>query len=112
LAFSRWDRAKPPPANRHSLKWQLIVGGTPDRDIALKASVSRALVKAVRTELSSAGELPKYERPEGGTVRTDAYKPGASARGGYVYDDKGNVVREVDWVLTHGRGRKRAETSG
>ncbi len=83
-----------------------------DRDIATEAGVSRALVKAVRTEMIAAGLLPKYERPEGGNVRRDAYQPGASARGGYVYDDKGNVVREVDWVLTHGRGRKRAGTSG
>lgn len=63
-----------------------------DRDVAKQCECSRALVKVVRCELIAAGLHPPITHDQ--QTGRPAYRPGASARGGYVYDEAGRVVRE------------------
>ncbi|AWM38694.1 hypothetical protein GobsT_31170 [Gemmata obscuriglobus] len=68
-----------------------------DRDVAKECGCSRPVVKSVRLEMIAAGlHEPISERTQGG--HDPVYKPGAVARGGYVYDADGNTVRIDKWV--------------
>ncbi len=66
-----------------------------DREVSAKLEYSRGLVSSVRREMIAAGEHPPYERPK--NARPGAYKPGQSARGGYVYDEAGKTIRISEW---------------
>jgi hypothetical protein len=77
-----------------------------DRDVAAACGCSRALVKAVRSELIGSGLHPPVTSVKG-TGERSIYKAGAAARGGYVYDESGQIVREVIYA-----GRKAAKGKG
>lgn len=66
-----------------------------DRQVAAKLGYSRGLIGSVRREMIASGEHPPYERRK--NSRPGAYKPGQSARGGYVYDEQGKTVRISEW---------------
>jgi|SRR5580704_4579260 hypothetical protein len=66
-----------------------------DREAAAECDCSRALVKAVRLEMIAAAEHPAVS--EDPWTGRSMYKAGGSVRGGYVYDDQGQVVREKVW---------------
>ena len=66
-----------------------------DRLLAQEASVSRAVIRRVRTELIAAGLCPVPEYVAG----ISGYRPGVpqSARGGYLLTPDGRTVKELDW---------------
>jgi hypothetical protein len=87
-------------------KWQ----AESDRSVSTEAKVSRTLVTAVRLEMIALGEHPRIEEGRPG-FRSDAYQPGASARGGYVFDEQGRTVREVVWMKRQAARKKLEQTN-
>lgn len=93
-------------------KWQ----EASDRAVAGKAGCNRCIVRQVRARLIAEGRHPpkNADQPrlddDGKPIQgfIPAYKPGAVARGGYVYDETGKVVRETVW-LKRQAVRKKAE---
>ena len=77
-----------------------------DRDVAGKVECSRSVVTSCRMELRAAGLLP--DEPLFRVPGHPSHLPGTSARGGYVYDESGRTVREVEWLK---RKRARAHPS-
>ena len=67
-----------------------------DRGVARACNVSKVLVASVRRELIAAGRLPFPVRDKHLGERK-VYQPGGSARGGYVFDEKGRAIRETEW---------------
>ncbi len=69
-----------------------------DRAVATQFECSRQTVKKIRIALIAAGLHPSVQTRKG---RGDnpMYKPGASANGGYVFDENGKVIRELEWYL-------------
>ena len=86
-------------------KWQ----GESDRTVAKEAGVSNYLVGSVRRELIAAGHHPTPEpsKTTGEVLAGRMYKPGTSARGGYVYDERGRTVRETVWLARQRKARQR-----
>lgn len=81
-----------------------------DREVARQAEVSRTVVETVRRQMIASGQHPpKTFRPvsRGDKVKERVYKAGSPARGGYVYDENGNTVRETVWLE-----RQKAKKSG
>jgi hypothetical protein len=78
-------------------RWQ----AASDRVIAGEAGVGRFLVRSVRAELIGAGLVgPPPAQPQNGYTEEQAaasYRPGASASGGYVFDESGKVVPKGVW---------------
>ena len=75
-----------------------------DREFARVEKCSKALVKAVRSELIASGVHPNDRTRSDGSP---AYQPGASVRGGYVWDDHGKAVRDVVWKARQRQARQR-----
>ncbi len=71
-----------------------------DRAVAVTLGVSKHLVTSVRRRMIFEGVHPPrthYLSAAGNEVEWAGYQPGSPARGGYVYDGRGNVVREDEW---------------
>lgn len=79
-----------------------------DRDIATAMGCSKGLVGAVRRQMIAAGEI----KPPTGLkhVYFEVYKAGQSARGGYVYDANGHVVREDVWKRKQAKIKRQKPT--
>jgi len=70
--------------------------------------LSRQLVAAVRREMIAEGVHParmeivrKFDHAAMAPAHTYdwvGYQPGASARGGYVYDENGQIIRRSEWL--------------
>lgn len=60
-----------------------------DREVAKLAECHRSIVREVRSLLVAEGRLPKPKH----------YVAGASARGGYVFNERGRQVRETTWFV-------------
>jgi len=69
----------------------------PDREVARQVGVSRQLVTEIRRQLIALGLHPP--RSHRHSCGLEGYQPGAKARGGYVYDEYGRVIPEVEWLL-------------
>lgn len=90
-----------------------------DNEAARVLGVSKVLVTLVRRQLLADGLVPFPEKNKHLGDR-DFYQPGASARGGYVFDDKGRVVQKSVWEATKaakrrsrpGRATKRKAATG
>lgn len=76
-----------------------------DRAIARALAVSKVLVTSVRRQLASDGLIP-WPVPDKHLGGRKVYQPGASARGGYVFDNRGRVVQKSEW-LEKQAGKKR-----
>ena len=88
-------------------RWQV----ESDRSVAAEAEVGRGLVTMVRREMIGLGEHPQWE-PRGSIQSSrDHYKPGQSARGGYVFDEAGKVIREIVWLKRQAMLRKKAKAA-
>ena len=77
-----------------------------DRAVARECGVSKVLVASVRRELIAAGRLPFPVRDKHLGERK-VYQPGASARGGYVFDEMGRTVQKMVWVEKHEKKPRR-----
>ena len=91
-------------------RWQ----GESDRAVAAAAKCSKNLVAQVRRQMIAAGVIPergRRDRETGVSVGWPGYRPGASVRGGYVYDEAGRPVRDVVW-LKRRAGRRKATGRG
>lgn len=77
-----------------------------DRDVAKDFDCSKGLVGAVRREMIATGEI---EPPESSRrfAPEEQYQPGQSARGGYVYDERGQVIRDTEWKRRLAKAAKR-----
>lgn len=86
-------------------KWQ----EASDRMLSAEAGVGRFLVRSVRAEMLAAGLIqPPPAQPQNGYTEEQAaaaYRPGAAARGGYVFDENGKVVLKAEW-LRHRRAKR------
>lgn len=101
LAAARWQRAS-------------------DRAVAEAAGCHRSIVGQVRRRLIAEGRHPPRTeaapiigedgKPTRGYV--PAYKPGAVARGGYVYGPDGTPMREVEWLKLQANRKKAARRCG
>ena len=80
-----------------------------DRALAQAAEVSKNFVAQVRRELIGLGMHPP--RDEEGDARYK-YKPGAAARGGYVYGEDGRVIRETEWLRQQAAKKKAKRAKG
>lgn len=81
-----------------------------DREAGVIVGVSKTLIATVRRELIAAGLHPN--RREQGIPHTGdrpIYQPGSAARGGYVYDERGQVIREAVWQARQRKKSKRAD---
>lgn len=81
-----------------------------NREVAAAAGCGKFLVGSVRRELIAAGLHPVPEPGENVSARIAdrMYKPGTSVRGGYVYGEHGEVLREIVWLERQKRkGRSR-----
>lgn len=85
-----------------------------DRAVAKQLKVSKVLVTTVRREMIASGEHPRgrrlvqhayVEKGDGGAVE---YRPGAVARGGYVYGPGGKIIPKEEWEEIQGK-RKRGK---
>lgn len=81
-----------------------------DNEAAKQCLVSRILVVTVRRQLIAQGLLPGVrEIPAGRSgkgVIEFQYKPGSSARGGYVFDERGRAIQKGEWEKKQ-RAKKR-----
>lgn len=68
-----------------------------DNEVARQVGVSKVLVAGVRRQLIVAGLLPIPPRSKFLGSRK-VYQPGGSARGGYVFDERGQVVQKTEWI--------------
>ena len=77
-----------------------------DRDVAKDFGCSKGLVGAVRREMIAQGEIepPKSSRR---FTSEEQYQPGQSARGGYVYDERGKVIRDIEWKKRQAKAKKK-----
>lgn len=80
-----------------------------DREAGRELGYSRALVTAVRLELIAAGLHPPVTGRKYAGDR-EIYRPGASARGGYVHNGQGQIIRDSLWKSRQrsGSGHSRA----
>ena len=81
-----------------------------DRAVARALGVSKVLVTSVRRELLAAGLVP-FPEPDKHLGNRKVYQPGASARGGYVFDDHGRVVQKEHWNEEQARKARKSRTS-
>lgn len=72
--------------------------------IAAEAGVSVNLVAEVRRQMIAQGACAPPARHN--HPNWTGYKPGASARGGYVFDEEGKVIREAVWLKMQATRRK------
>lgn len=68
-----------------------------DNEVARQVGVSKVLVASVRRQLIVAGLLPFPTRSKFLGSRK-VYQPGCSARGGYVFDERGRVIQKTEWL--------------
>lgn len=83
-----------------------------DRAIARALGYSKVLIASVRRQLAADGVIP-WPEPDKHLGNRSAFKPGASARGGYVFDDRGRVVQKAVWIeQQEQKARKTRSSSG
>ncbi len=82
-------------------KWQ----EESDRAVARYLDCSKGVVGLIRRRMIAEGlhpaKMASKHQPEG----AEAYKPGASARGGYVYDETGRVIQKTEWLKRQRRAK-------
>lgn len=82
-----------------------------NHQIAREVGCSKTLVGEVRRQMIFDGSHPPIAAVEFNHPRqTPACTPGSKARGGYVYDERGRVVPELQYLLSNAdaAGRKTA----
>lgn len=94
---------KPDPAKRANVRRLLLTQSgqeMSDSEAARQCGVSKILVGTVRREMIAAGLHPAGPRhvAHGGPGGMTQYIPGAKVRGGYVFDEKGQIVTELEWL--------------
>lgn len=84
-----------------SKKWQ----EASDREISKEVGCARQVVKRVRMSLIAAGKHPSVQTRKG-RGENPMYQPGQAASGGWVWDENGKMVRELEWYLKQQKKRK------
>lgn len=89
----------PDKAKRENVRRYLLTEegrASSDTAAAKECGVSRQLVASVRRRMIVAGEHPAAREVH--SLGMFRYRTGSSARGGYVYDERGRAVQRVEWL--------------
>lgn len=72
---------------------------TTDRGAAKELGVSKNFVASIRRQLLADGLVPFPDAEDLKYLgHREVFKPGATARGGYVYDERGRVVEKAYYL--------------